>query len=84
MLYLYSNRREVCMLTLRLPADIEERLTQVAKLTGRTKTYYATQAIIQQIEDIEDYYLAETAWQKFAAGDKKTYTADEVVAELGL
>ncbi len=72
------------MLALRLPADVEERLTQLAKFTGRTKTYYATQAIIQQIQDIEDYYLAEKAWQEFSAGDKKTYTSDEVVAELGL
>jgi RHH-type rel operon transcriptional repressor/antitoxin RelB len=72
------------MLALRLPADVEERLAHIAKLTGRTKTYYATQAIIRQIEDIEDYYLAEKAWQDFAAGDKKTYTTEEVIAELGL
>ncbi len=40
------------MLALRLPSDVEERLARLAKLTGRTKTYYATQAIVQQIEDI--------------------------------
>jgi RHH-type rel operon transcriptional repressor/antitoxin RelB len=72
------------MLALRLPADVEEKLTQLANLTGRTKTYYATQAIIRQIQDLEDYYLAEKAWQEFVAGDKKTYTSDEVIAELGL
>lgn len=72
------------MLALRLPADVEERLTQLAKSTGRTKTYYATQAIIQQIEDIEDYYLAEKSWQKFISGDKKTYTSKEIIKELGL
>ena len=72
------------MLALRLPADVENRLSQLAKLTGRTKTYYATQAILQQLEDIEDYYLAEKAWKKFTVGDKKTYSSDEVIAELNL
>ena len=70
------------MLAIRLPAEIEERLAKLAEKTGRTKTYYATQAIIQQLEDIEDYYLAEKAWQEYRAGKKKTYTTDEVKAEL--
>jgi RHH-type rel operon transcriptional repressor/antitoxin RelB len=46
------------MLALRLPPDIEQRLDALAKKTGRTKSYYAREAIVRQIEDIEDYYLA--------------------------
>jgi RHH-type rel operon transcriptional repressor/antitoxin RelB len=46
------------MLALRLPPDIEKRLTALAKKTGRTKSFYAREAILRQIEDIEDYYLA--------------------------
>jgi len=46
------------MLALRLPPDIEERLDALAKKTGRSKSYYAREAILRQIEDIEDYYLA--------------------------
>ena len=42
------------MLALRLPQEIEERLTALAKKTGRTKTFYATQAILEKIEDLED------------------------------
>ena len=29
-----------------------------AKKTGRSKSYYAREAILRHIEDIEDYYLA--------------------------
>jgi RHH-type rel operon transcriptional repressor/antitoxin RelB len=29
-----------------------------AKKTGRSKSYYAREAILRQIEDIEDYYPA--------------------------
>ena len=42
----------------RLPPEIEQRLDALAKKTGRSKSYYAREAILRQIEDIEDYYLA--------------------------
>ena len=46
------------MLALRLPPDIEKRLSDIAKRTGRSKSFYAREAILRQIEDIEDDYLA--------------------------
>jgi RHH-type rel operon transcriptional repressor/antitoxin RelB len=46
------------MLALRLPPGIEKRLDALAKKTGRTKSFYAREAILRQFEDIEDYYLA--------------------------
>ena len=46
------------MLALRLPPEIEERLDVLARKTGRTKSFYAREAILRHIEDIEDYYLA--------------------------
>jgi RHH-type rel operon transcriptional repressor/antitoxin RelB len=46
------------MLALRLPPEIEQRLDALAKKTGRSKSYYAREAILRQLEDIEDYYLA--------------------------
>ncbi len=46
------------MLALRLPAAIENRLRILAERTGRTKSYYAREAILRHIEEIEDAYLA--------------------------
>ena len=46
------------MLALRLPPQIEKRLATLARKTGRTKSYYAREAIMRHIEDIEDFYLA--------------------------
>ena len=46
------------MLTLRLPVHIEKGLAALAKQTGRTKTFYAREAILTHLEDLEDYYLA--------------------------
>jgi RHH-type rel operon transcriptional repressor/antitoxin RelB len=55
---MYSNLETALMLALRLPPDIEKRLDTLAKKTGRTKSFYAREAILRQIEDIEDDYLA--------------------------
>ena len=57
LLYMYSIwRSERC--SPRLPPEIEQRLDALARKTGRTKSFYAREAILRQIEDIEDYYLA--------------------------
>jgi RHH-type rel operon transcriptional repressor/antitoxin RelB len=61
--YMYSNRNPA-MLALRLPPEIEQRLDALAKRTGRSKSYYAREAILRHIEDIEDTYLARNRRQR--------------------
>ena len=46
------------MLAIRLPKEIEDRLDKLARKTGRTKTYYAREAILEYLDDMEDYFLA--------------------------
>ena len=46
------------MLALRLTPEIDKRLAALAKRTGRTKSFYAREAILRQLEDIEDDFLA--------------------------
>ena len=46
------------MFSMRIPTDIENRLENLAQKTGRTKTYYAREALLRFIEDMEDEYLA--------------------------
>jgi RHH-type rel operon transcriptional repressor/antitoxin RelB len=48
----------VKMLALRLPPELEKRLDALAKKTGRTKSFYAREAIMRHLEDLEDYHLA--------------------------
>jgi len=52
------------MLAIRLPDDMEQRLAHLAKATGRTKTYYAKEAISKYIEDLEDIYLSVSRLEK--------------------
>jgi len=46
------------MLAIRLPPEIEKRLNDLAQRTGRSKSYYAREAILEHLDDLEDYYLA--------------------------
>jgi len=46
------------MLAIRLPEEIEKRLAELAAKTGRTKTFYAKEAILEHLDEIEDKYLA--------------------------
>jgi RHH-type rel operon transcriptional repressor/antitoxin RelB len=59
------------MLAIRLPENIEKRLGRLAKRTGRTKTYYAREAILQHIEELEDIYLAEKRLEAIRSGRVK-------------
>ncbi len=46
------------MLTVRLNAEIEQRLAALVKRIGRTKTYYVREAILQYMDDLEEASLA--------------------------
>lgn len=45
-------------LAIRLPEELGTRLEALAKRTGRTKTFYATEAITRHLEEMEDAYIA--------------------------
>jgi len=68
------------MLALRLTPDIEKRLNRLAKKTGRTKSFYAREAIIEHLQDLEDYYLA----RKRLKNPGRIYSSQEIKRELGL
>jgi RHH-type rel operon transcriptional repressor/antitoxin RelB len=72
------------MLALRLPEEIEIRLEKLAKSTGRTKSFYAREAIVKHLADMEDLYLAEKRLAKVRSGKTKTVSLNAVEAELGL
>ncbi len=69
--------------SVRLPAEAEQRLNDLAAATGRTKAFYIKEAILGQLDEMEDVYLAEKLWSESAKA-RKTYTLDEVEKELDL
>jgi RHH-type transcriptional regulator, rel operon repressor / antitoxin RelB len=72
------------VLAIRLPAEIEKRLDRIAKRSGRTKTWYAREAILRHLEDLEDLEAAERELIAIREGRRRTYTLEEVERTLGL
>ncbi|MDP2828485.1 MAG: DUF6290 family protein [Sulfuricellaceae bacterium] len=71
-------------LSIRLPGDVEERLKNLAALTGRTKSFYITEAICEHLDDLEDLYLAERELEAIRAGKSETVPLEEVMKRYGM
>jgi RHH-type rel operon transcriptional repressor/antitoxin RelB len=68
------------LLTVRLPADLERRLERLSRTTGRSKSYYVREALLQYLEDLEDYHLALKRLEEQLPG----IPLEEVARRLGL
>ncbi len=68
------------MLGIRLEPELEERLERLAKKTGRSKSYYAREAIRQYLEDREDYLLGIAVLER----QEPTISLKELERRLGL
>jgi RHH-type rel operon transcriptional repressor/antitoxin RelB len=72
------------MLAIRLPKEIEDRLSVLAKVTGRTKTFYAKEAILRYLDDLEDIYLAEKRLEDIREGRSRTISLEKVMERYAL
>jgi len=68
------------MLSIELSKSLEERLENLVSKTGRTKDYYLHKAILELLEDLEDYNLAV----ELSENIEETYPLSEVEAKYGL
>jgi len=62
------------MIAVRLPAEVEERIAKLAARTGRTKTFYIKEAILEHLDEMEDKYLALDRLERPA----RRWTLDEM------
>ena len=72
------------MLSVRLHENIEKRLAHLSKVTKRPKSFYVREAIERSLEDLEDVYLAESAYEDFLRNEEKSVPLDTVERSLGL
>ena len=72
------------MLAIRLQPEIEGRLDALAKQTGRTKTYYAREAILKYLDEFEDIYLSEKRLEDLRAGRSKTVPLEDVMKKYDM
>jgi RHH-type transcriptional regulator, rel operon repressor / antitoxin RelB len=67
------------MLGIRLEPELEKKLNSLARQTGRSKSYYAREAIRQFLEDREDYLKGIAALER----REPTITLEELERRLG-
>ena len=60
--------------------ELEARLEKLARKTGRSKSYYAKEAIRQFLEDREDYLLGIAVLER----NEPTVSLEELERRLGL
>ena len=65
------------MIAVRLPKDIESRLENLAKKTGRTKSFYVREALQEYLDELEDMYIAHSRIKSL----KKTVPLDKLINE---
>ncbi len=63
------------------PSDIEQRLDDLAKRTGRTTSDHLREAIIEYLDDFDDAHLARQRLDDIRAGRSKTIPLSELLAQ---
>jgi len=72
------------MLAIRLPPDIEARLAELAKRTGRTKSFYVREAILNHLDELEDLYLAESRLADLREGRSGSIPLNDLIRRHGV
>jgi len=68
--------------SVRLPVDLQNRLDELTKRTGRSAAYYMREAIATNIDDLEDYYGIEKTMSEIRDGKAKLLNHDEFWREV--
>lgn len=66
--------------SIRLDAETERRLAALSRRTGRTKAWYIRQAIVEYLDEWEDYHVALRRLEE----EKGEVELSEVRRRLGL
>lgn len=70
--------------SIRLDPLIEQRLDNLAHMTGRAKSYYLRELIESGLDDLEDFYLADATMERVRKGQEAIIDSSEVRGTLGL
>jgi RHH-type rel operon transcriptional repressor/antitoxin RelB len=72
------------VLAIRLPPEIEARLAELARRTGRTKSFYAREAILHYLDELEDLYLAESRLEDLREGRSESIPLNDLIRRHGV
>lgn len=70
--------------SLRLPAEVDERLERLAAETQRSKSFYLRELVTSGLDRLEWEYSIAKRTEDIRAGRRETVSLDEVERDLGL
>lgn len=68
--------------SLRLPADVDDRLSRLAAATGRSKSYYLRELVTAGIDDLEYAYGIAARAEAIRDGSRETRPLDDLMSEM--
>lgn len=71
-------------ISVELSSETEKRLNILLAKTGRLKSECLQEIIENGLEDLEDYYLANSVLERVKNGEEAIFSSHEVRKELGL
>ncbi|OMH29034.1 CopG family transcriptional regulator [Tersicoccus phoenicis] len=69
-------------ISIRLTPEDEARLTELARRTGRSKTFYMRAAIHELLDDLEERYWADSVVRDWEEAGKPSRPAEQLWDEL--
>lgn len=70
--------------SLRLPVEVDERLSRLAAATGRSKSYYLRELVTAGIDDLEYAYGLISHAEAIRAGQRETRPLDDLMSEMDI
>lgn len=71
-------------ISIRLTPEEDARLTELARRTGRSKTFYVREAIHEHLDELEERFWADAVVREWEASGKPSRPAERLWAELGV
>ena len=71
-------------ISIRLTDEEEERLDQLARRTGRSKSFYVRTALHAHLSEMEDAFTADESLDAFEAAGRRTRPLAALKAETNL
>ena len=70
--------------SLRLPVEVDERLSRLAAATARSKSSYLRELVTAGIDDLEYAYGLVSNAEAIRAGQREARPLEEIMSEMGI
>lgn len=70
------------VVSVRLDADVKERLDALSASTGRPAAYYVREALLEHLDDLEYAYQLRGEAEAIRRGELETVPSSDLAAEL--